>query len=469
VTPADQPGAEGLTEEATAGLAFAPDLAATCGPAVDPLEIAARLEAAGFSNQVVADTYALPDVFALADVLYRYTPFRAEPAAEPEPPAGGSWRDLARGALFALPTFSFTVGIKALGVRPVWWVLPAGLILGWALSQLIACLAWTMRGAGDSAGEPVLVVAALALGVALSGLAGGMLARYFGGGLGAVLLVVAVTVYMVDTGLLLFYGDERWLALALAPGLVAAGLYLFDSHWSSFNRLASAAAIATVALATIFALRHVLRKGWRRPQLPRSAVPRGAQFFAHGACCGLLTSLLIGFESRPGSAIHDVTLIVWPLLLTLGVMEWQLRSLRGRVAAFLPVSHGVRHFVAQAHRAFMRSLIIYAVLLAALSAVAGIIGAARHTKLILPLLAQGTLGLAFFVALILIASGRVDLVIRSWVAALVACGGTLLAEHLRGTPLTATSAVVACALTAAVAFVMLVRYALPVVGSVFSY
>jgi hypothetical protein len=456
-------------EASVAGVQFAPDLAAACGPAVDPLEIAARLEAAGFSNQVVVDTYALPDVFALADVLYRHTPFTTEPQSEPEATAGGSWRDLARGALFALPTLSFTVGIKALGVRPVWWVLPAGLVVGWALSQLIACLAWTLRGSGDSAGEPVIVLVALALGIALSAAVGGVMARYFGGGLDAVLIAVAVTVYMVDTGLLLFYGDEWWLALALAPGAAAAGLYLLDSRWSSFNRLASGAAVATVVLATVFALRHIVRRGWRRPQLSRSVIPKGAQFFIHGACCGLLTSLLIGFESRPGHSIHYVTLVVWPLLLTLGLMEWQLRTLRGRVAALLPVSHGMRNFVAQARRTFMRSLVIYALLLAALSVAAGAIGATRHTRLMLPLLAQGILGLAFFVALVLIASGRVDLVVRSWIVALVACAGCLLAEGLRTGPLTTTGAVTACAVTAGVAFVMLFSYALPVVSTAFSY
>jgi len=455
--------------EASAAVTLPPDIAAVCGPAVDPLEIAARLEAGGFSNQVVVDTYALPDVFALADVLYRDTPFSAEPDPPAAPTTGGSWRDLARGALFALPTLSFTVGIKALGIHPIWWVLPAGLVVGWALSQLVACVAWTMRGAGDSAGGPVLVVAALALGVALSSLAGTVMARYFGGGLDAVLLAVAVTVYMVDTGLLLFYGDEIWLASALAPGVAVAAWYLFDPRWSSFNRLASGAAIATVVLATAFALRHAVRRGWRRPQLGWSVAPKSAQFFAHGLCCGLLTSLLIGFESRPGHALTDVTLVVWPLLLTLGVMEWQLRTLRGRVTALLPASHGVRQFVAQAHRAFMRSLATYALLLGALSVAAGIVGATRHSHLVLPLLAQGVLGLAFFVALILIASGRVDLVIRSWVVALLACGGCLLALGLRASPLTTTSGVVAFAVTAAVALVMLLGYALPVVSSVFSY
>lgn len=57
-------------------------LGLACGTAVDPLEIAAQMEAAGLSSQVVAESYGFPDVFGLAQAVYRQVPFRAA-----DPPA----------------------------------------------------------------------------------------------------------------------------------------------------------------------------------------------------------------------------------------------------------------------------------------------------------------------------------------------------------------------------------------------
>jgi hypothetical protein len=458
-----------VTEVDVTGATLAPEIAEVCAPAVDSLEIAARLEAAGISDQVVIDTYDMPDVFALADEIYRRTRFQSEPGPPPAIVAGGSWRDLARGALFALPTLFFTAGSRALGLRPVWWALPAGLVVGWGLAQLVASMAWTMRGTRDEAGEPVLIVCAIVIGVVVPGAVATAATHLLGGGLSAVLVAMAIALYMVESGILLFYGDERWLAFALVPGAAAAALRVVDPSWPPIERGTAAAILATVALTSLFVLRHVPGRGWNRPKLGRSAVTKGAQFFAHGLSCGLLTCLLIGFETRPGHGNLDVSLAVWPLLLTLGLMEWQLRSLRMRVTARLEQTHVVRDFEADSRRALIRCMATYASLLVTLSLGAGLIGAARHTTLALPLVAQGTLGLAFFVALILVASGRVDLVLRAWLASLAVCAGCLRLAQLRGHRLTTADGVAACAVTAVVAFVMLFAYALRVVGSAFNY
>ena len=80
-----------------------PQLAATCSAAVDPLEIAARLETHGMSSQVAVDSFGYPDVFAAANVVYASLPFEHVEAPAPASEPMGGPLDLMRGALFALP------------------------------------------------------------------------------------------------------------------------------------------------------------------------------------------------------------------------------------------------------------------------------------------------------------------------------------------------------------------------------
>ena len=48
-----------------------PALAAACSAAVDPVEIAARLESHGVSSQVAVDAFGYADVFSTAEAVYR--------------------------------------------------------------------------------------------------------------------------------------------------------------------------------------------------------------------------------------------------------------------------------------------------------------------------------------------------------------------------------------------------------------
>ena len=62
-----------------------PEVDPVCGAAVDPLEIAAALEAAGVSNQVARTTFGQPDLFTLAEELYNAGRGAAGTGARPRP------------------------------------------------------------------------------------------------------------------------------------------------------------------------------------------------------------------------------------------------------------------------------------------------------------------------------------------------------------------------------------------------
>ena len=58
-----------------------PELLAACAAAVDPLEIAARLETHGMSRQVAVESFGFPDVFSAARFVYETLPFETDGAS----------------------------------------------------------------------------------------------------------------------------------------------------------------------------------------------------------------------------------------------------------------------------------------------------------------------------------------------------------------------------------------------------
>src|SRR5580704_6964753 len=146
--------------------------AAVCESAVDALEISSALEFEGWSDQAARKRYGVPDVFALAEEMYRQVPRRP---AEPEPPSdpwqASSLRPVLHGLLYGLPTVCFPAA--------------AGLLTGPdVLSVLIVGLAGL----------------ALALAGAVLALPVHLLAVIFGAGLGA---------YMLGASVLMVLGAER--------------------------------------------------------------------------------------------------------------------------------------------------------------------------------------------------------------------------------------------------------------------
>ncbi|HEY4946850.1 MAG TPA: hypothetical protein VII19_03055 [Acidimicrobiales bacterium] len=411
-----------------------PQLAVTCSAAVDPLEIAARLETHGLSSRVAVDSFGYPDVFTAANVVYAYLPFEdVEAPARSAEPMGGPL-DLLRGALYALPALFFPVVVNGFSVHPQWWVLPVGLTVAWAISQAVAAIAWALRGRGDERSDSllalgsVLVNAAVCLGCAV------LAWRELGGNEASVVVAVGVAVYIGAAGMLLFQRAEWMLAICMLPAAVgslsAVGLLpITISH-----RAAAWTVVATTALVVAIANRHLLSRHWRRPALHRADRERAAQYFLYGLGCGLLTSVFIGFADEINGSGGALVIAVWPLLLTLGLMEWQLRSFRSRATAAMATSPDLTCFGHRIRAAFRRSMGTYVAALAGLSVVGVVIGSARHASMVpLLLAAVGALGVSFFLALLLGTTGRISLVLACWGATFAILGATLAAtEVVRG-------------------------------------
>ncbi len=417
-----------LTAVRTGGAAWPtpgpqPLVAGVCSAAVDPLEIAAALEAAGMSHQVVNTTYGQPDVFTLAGELWRAVPFRAAPAPAPVAERRGNWHDLARGALYGAPSLLLFALVRAAHLQLAWWALPLALTWGWGLGQVAAHIGYTLRGRGDGNGEVRAMRWMLLLSAVSTPLMATAFARLLAGDPATVLVTASVNVYMVASAVLLLNERERQAALLLTPGLAAVVLLPVLGSNALLDALAIAA-VSAAAAATVVAAARQLRAGGTASPLAHADLVLTAGHLGHGLFCGLALSVVAILGARLHSDSGSMALLALPLLVTLGVMEWQLRTFKAESAGLRRTLAHLDQFSARARAAFWRCMGVYVlavVLTSAAVAVAVQLRGDHHPPYGL-LVAQIALGAVFYLDVAATAAGRLSLVLGCWGAGALAAG-----------------------------------------------
>jgi hypothetical protein len=453
-------GAERL-DRITSWVADDPMLSVACAAAVDPVEIAARLESHGMSSQVAADTFGYADVFSTAQAVYSVLPFHEVVPPEPEVPDQGGPVDLLRGALYALPALFLPVVVSGFNLRLSWWVLPVGLTVAWGTNQAAATCAWTLAGRRDSRSDALVALSTLLVTV-LACLAAGVVACWtLGGNESSALTVGVIGAYVAASAILVFQRAELLLTLCMLPAAVGSLLSLGHLPLTVADRTAAWCVVVTVALASVVANRYIPTHRWRRVGLAPATWAQAAKFLVYGVSCGLLLSVLIGFASGVNGSARALTIAVWPLLLTLGLMEWQLRSFRSRATRALSSSFDLDDFGHRVGRAFLRSIALYVGALLVLSVVCLVAGEQHHLPEVPLLIASvDALGVAFFMALLLACAGRINLVLRCWAATFIVLGAALITDQqIRGhiTPMDGLISLLVATGTAIVLFLVLAR------------
>jgi hypothetical protein len=414
--------------------------AAVCESAVDPLEICSALEFEGMNDRAVRDLYGLPDVFALAEEMYRRVPRRpAEPEPQPEAWPSGVLRPALHGMLYGVPTVFFPAATRLLTGRGVLTMLVVALLTSWGLSQSLAYVGYLRLGRAGRAQASRLLRFGMAAGMVAAAAVLVSVTMATSAYVPALPFGLGLAAYMLGATVLMVLGAEPLLLIALAPGVLGAVVFLLLGRpaqlaYATWGMLALtpllALGLAASRTTREAGLPRLFRRGrtgpvpatgklLRRPEL-LGALPSGA--------FGLLAAGLLVFPiaTARGGTDKGALLASLPLSLSMGVAEWTLVWFRRRTQWLLRDTREPRAFAIRARLALGVALLGYLAAAAALTAIVAAVAADRHLMYLnradLPqVLAYLALGGAMFVALLLQA-------FSSRIFPLIACAVALAAE-----------------------------------------
>lgn len=385
-----------------------------CTTAVDPLQIAAALEADGIIDANVHDEYGLRDIFELAEQLYRRVPRRVQAAALAAPRMNRRWPEISHGLLFALPGLFYPAAVSLTRPGTATLAIVAAVVAGWAWSQVMIYVAHLLQGRqahSDAAGW-LRLSAVIGLGSAC--LLAAVLAWHNVDYASLQLIALGQLTYQLAAAVIIMLEREELLLAALLPGTISNLLHLL------FPAQVSAPAAIAGSIISVLITAGVAASITFRPRKLRSATPSVTRqdllLALPYLLYGLLCALLVSFDTlrfwRSFSAT-GLGLTIAPLVLSKGFLEWQLRSYRLQVAQLLSGTHTEIRFQRAAMTAFLGRLAGYALLLALLSlaALPFVLSPESESRLLITaLLANWLLGCAFFISFALIAQGRIVLV-----------------------------------------------------------
>ena len=421
-----------------------------CSTAVDPYQIAAMLESDGLNDRIALAEYGFKDVFELADALYKRVPGRPLSALQTikRSPATRAWLEVSKGLLFGLPGLLYPAVYALFGIWSTTLGLTFAAIAGWGWSQLMSHVAHRLINRGNTGGAARLLLGLAGLGVL--GTVGAMLvASQFitGGDFASAIKIAAVQMaYQTAASIVFVFERELWLFWAVLPGVLVNICYLFLGAETISPVIAGAAGCGSVLLALLAAYLCAVRAGmWqvktkRGMALRLTDVAEAVPFVLYGAGC----AAFIAFDTlqfwivRPDFAPPALGFVIVPVVLSMGVLEWQLRRFRERGVEVLAQTQAPQAFSAQIRGAFLQALSSYGLTLVALSLVAWMLTVSlglSPLQTLMLLAANCAMGVGFFAAFLLIAQNRIAVVLGALLVATIVRATGLAAPSLTFLPL----------------------------------
>jgi hypothetical protein len=271
--------------------------------------------------------------------------------------------------------------------------------------------------------------------VLAGGLGAGWLTDHLGLPPSITLMAVAQVYLVIAASALLLYRKELWFFLSLTPAVGAAAASWLWPGWAS-PTLLLAVVVGSVVVIVVEAtwLVRPTGAGPHRTAVQWADIASALQMALYGVMGAVLLShsamstLVTGIHHE----VKGFDLSVLPLVLTIGVAEWQLRGYRQLSRQVLGLTDDLVRFGTVAWRFLLRSFARYWGVLGAVTAALWV-GVRLHEGAVpaestLLSLAYAVLGGALFLNLVLIAHARVDLALRSMIAAATLYGVELLVQ-----------------------------------------
>ncbi len=389
-------------------------LGPVCETAVDSQQIAAALEAHGYNDRMVLERYGYPNVFELAETLFRMVPRKPTPAKRRVYHLSNTLRELSHGLFYGMPGLFYPAVFAWLGAQEATLGLILSAILGWSWSQGMIRLAYVLMGRGFSPEARSLLRTMMFIGLGLAAL----IPPIIQGSPALVALVVLQMAYHMASGILLLYKRELWLLAATSPAVLSGALFLLAPQVLGAAATAlvmmvsvllsfGAALIATRAKATHSPWKVLQRADWL-DTLP---------LMLYGFLSAIFVFLNPFWHWMTNTPIASGLAVV-PLVLSMGGLEWQLRVFLERMSLLLASTSDLAVFARNVNRIFLSVLASYGLLLLVLSLLAVAFFNLRDSESQIFLVANFLLGLGFFVAFTLTSMNRTLRVLLGMVLAL---------------------------------------------------
>lgn len=304
-------------------------LAELCSTAVDPLAIAAGLEAEGYSDRAALEKFGLPDLFALAEELHQRVPRELNPPDRQAPRPLATTRALLRGGLFAAPALCGVTLLATALSGPARTALAVVQILAWGYGQGVAHLAYARLGNGEGgAARRVLRIGTLGALLAATGLFG-LIELLFGAPARDLAPVATTLAFCLGAVPTLVLGAEYLLAATLVPALLGAPFAVLGGSAA----VATAGGVLSAVAAALLAVRLTHHEPAAAHAVTRRELGQAAPHVLSGLGTGaLLTLVLAGPAAGRGLAALHAAMV---LTLGMGAGEWHARWYQRRVEAWL--------------------------------------------------------------------------------------------------------------------------------------
>jgi hypothetical protein len=391
------------------------EMDAVCRTAIDSIQVAAALEAAGLNDRTVRERYGLPGVFALAAELRRRVPHRLEAGDARRQPEGlappSTVALLLRGPIYLVPVLFFLALGDVLGQSGLVWITIGSLLPAWMWNQGVGSLLYRLIGRKEPAAARRLARRSLWFGTAAVTVIALPFAGLVFGDVWLVWPAGLQTAYLISSTNLLILSRQGLLMSALLPGSAIAAYSLLASSLPDTAVLGVAAGtVAAVVAAMIWITRGV--GSLRLLPLARYEILAAGGHALAGGVWALLIGLAGVAIAPDGELVTRVSLAAAPMVLLMGLAEWLIMGIRSRARARLAATDQPDTFLSEARGIFGEALGVYWVLLTLLTT-ASILGASGLMDIgsdqLLLSLAFLFLGGASFSSLAMLSLGRLSL------------------------------------------------------------